>query len=227
MRCECPQVHLRIERMFEVSGSMGPQPAAAGPGAPVTAADVSAWTAALMGVARDARDAGAGRPAPCAGGAELCRGRCPGGGGRGLRRLPACRAGRGRGARGAAGSRGGRAGRPGAAGVAAPGPPAPGAGQGADQRDAVHPGRAAHRADHRMAGHHPGPGDRLPDPGGPDRPSTSALAGDPDALEANGEGELDRRRPEAGLPAGPAPRWPTGAAGPRPTGGSPCVPPPT
>jgi len=46
--------------MFEVSGGVGTQQVAAGPGAPVSApvsaAEVSGWTAALMGVAREATD---------------------------------------------------------------------------------------------------------------------------------------------------------------------------
>src|SRR5688500_5123827 len=43
--------------MFEVSGSSDTQRVAAGAGLPVTAAAVSAWTAALMEVARGASDA--------------------------------------------------------------------------------------------------------------------------------------------------------------------------
>jgi hypothetical protein len=46
-----------IEHMFEISGGHGAQQVAAGPGVPVSAAEVSAWTAALLDVARDATDA--------------------------------------------------------------------------------------------------------------------------------------------------------------------------
>ena len=42
--------------MFEVSGSHGAQRVAAGPGLPVSAAEVAAWTAALLDVAREASD---------------------------------------------------------------------------------------------------------------------------------------------------------------------------
>jgi hypothetical protein len=45
-----------LEHMFELSGSVEESPAA-GLGGPVTAAVVAGWTAALMGVARDATDA--------------------------------------------------------------------------------------------------------------------------------------------------------------------------
>jgi len=43
--------------MFELSGGPGTQRVAAGPGLPVTAAEVAAWTAALLDVAREATDA--------------------------------------------------------------------------------------------------------------------------------------------------------------------------
>ena len=159
--------------------------------APALAVDRSADVTRILGRRlpgpATSGSAGADRPDPGPGGPEVRHRRPAGPARRGLRSVPAPRAGRRRDARRETRRRDRRADRPGPARIPGQRQPAPGPGQGPRHRNAAHPRRPRNRAAQRMARHPARARNRLPDRRGPGRrrratspptPAPSTGAGD-------------------------------------------------